>query len=228
LSLGGPWAGEFKEHWDCLPRGLWRLDNRRGRTSHDRFPGLMLGGDELGEAHGEGWAVHLAFSGNHSMLVDQLTDGRRLVQLGELLQPGEGLLAPGATYCAPRAYAAYSARGLAGLSAAFHTALRRHVLPGAPAPLRPRPVHLNTWEAMYFRHDPQQVATLARLAAGIGVERFVLDDGWFHRRDHDRAGLGDWARCCQIPGRPGTAGPTGHGARHGVRPVGRTGDGEPG
>lgn len=192
LSLGGPWAGEFREHWDRLPRGLWRLDNRRGRTSHDRFPGLMLGGDELGEGHGEGWAVHLAFSGNHSMLVDLLTDGRRQVQLGELLQPGEGLMAPGAVYRAPRAYAAYSARGLGGLSAAFHAALRHHVLPSAPAPMRPRPVHLNTWEAMYFRHDPRQVAELARLAAGVGVERFVLDDGWFHRREHDRAGLGDW------------------------------------
>ncbi|MES3023040.1 MAG: alpha-galactosidase [Pseudomonadota bacterium] len=192
LTLGGPWAGEFKEHWDELPGAMFRRDNRRGRSSHDCFPGVMIGGAGLGEDHGEGWALHLGFSGSHSMLIEPLTDGRRQLQAGELLHGGEQLLAPGQRYSAPPAYAAYSTRGLAGLSAAFHAVLRDQILQWPDGARAARPVHINTWEALYFDHDYQRLAALAKAAAAVGVERFVLDDGWFHGRAHDRAGLGDW------------------------------------
>jgi alpha-galactosidase len=109
---------------------------------------------------------------------------------GELLLPGEVELAPGEEYATPFLYAAYSPRGLDGIAAAFHRYLRAR--PGHPGPDRPRPVVLNTWEAVYFDHDLERLRGLAEVAASLGVERFVLDDGWFRHRRDDTAGLGDW------------------------------------
>jgi alpha-galactosidase len=114
-----------------------------------------------------------------------------LVSLGALLLPGEVRLAPGETYASPEIVAAYSGQGLSMLSRKFHDHVRTKLLrPEMRA--KPRPVHYNTWEAVYFDHDVEKLMELATRAAGIGVERFVLDDGWFGGRRHDRAGLGDW------------------------------------
>ena len=107
---------------------------------------------------------------------------------GELLLPGEIALARGESYATPWVYLAASRAGLDGLAAQFHGYLR-----APPAhPRSPRPVNLNVWEAVYFRHDFGKLAQLADLAAEIGAERYVLDDGWFAGRRSDRAGLGDW------------------------------------
>jgi alpha-galactosidase len=87
--------------------------------------------------------------------------------------------------------ASCSTQGLDGLAANFHAALRQRMnWPGGA--MRPRPVHLNTWEGFYFDLEPTKVMELADAAAAVGVERFVVDDGWFHGRHHDRAALGDW------------------------------------
>ena len=107
---------------------------------------------------------------------------------GTLLLPGEISLAEGETYATPWVFFAASRAGLDGLAAQFHGYLRS--LPAHPR--TPRPVNLNVWEAVYFRHDFPALAQLADIAAGIGVERYVLDDGWFTGRRSDRAGLGDW------------------------------------
>jgi alpha-galactosidase len=107
---------------------------------------------------------------------------------GELLLPGEVRLAAGESYASPWVHLAAAEHGLDELAAAFHGYLR--ALPAHPG--SPRPVNLNVWEAVYFDHDTDRLRGLADLAASVGVERFVLDDGWFlHRRD-DHAGLGDW------------------------------------
>ena len=111
-----------------------------------------------------------------------------LLQLGELLHPGEVVLAPGESYTTPPVYAVHSTSGLGAASRQFHAVVR-----SSPAHrTRPRPVVLNTWEAVYFDHDLDTLIRLADAAAAVGVERFVLDDGWFGGRRHARAGLGDW------------------------------------
>ncbi|MFJ6196957.1 alpha-galactosidase [Micromonospora sp. NPDC092111] len=97
-------------------------------------------------------------------------------------------LDPGAEYASPLLHAAHLTAGLDGLSDVLHTHLRAR--PGHPR--SPRPVTLNVWEAVYFDHDLDRLRALADRAAEVGVERFVLDDGWFTGRRHDRAGLGDW------------------------------------
>ncbi len=123
-----------------------------------------------------------------SSWAERRPDGRAVLGGGELLGPGEVLLEPGESYRTPDVLAVFSDDGLDGLSRRLH----RHVRARPSHPRRPRPVVLNTWEAVYFDHGLDRLAGLADVAAAIGVERFVLDDGWFLHRRHDRAGLGDW------------------------------------
>lgn len=191
LGFSGRWTLEFQETRERLGVATWRRDNRRGRTSHDSFPGVMIG-SSLGDDEGHVYGAHLGWSGNHSIVVEPMADGRRQLQLGEWLAPGEVVLGPGQRYRTPCAYLSYGERGLNGLSAGFHRFVRANMLNSPQQPMRPRPVMLNTWEAVYCKHDPENLEELARAAARLGVERFVLDDGWFHRRNNDRAGLGDW------------------------------------
>ncbi len=188
-TYGGHWGHEFTEIESTLPDGSLVLENRRGRASHDRFPLLVATSPGAGEETGTAWGVHLGWSGNHRITADRLADGSLLVLAGELLMPGEVTLAPGESLSTPSLYAAWSDAGLAGLSRAFHAYARRHLLtlPGAV-----RPVTLNTWEGTYFDHDQARLMAQATAAAAIGIERFVLDDGWMPGRIGPRAGLGDW------------------------------------
>ncbi|RDU97502.1 alpha-galactosidase [Trinickia dinghuensis] len=191
LGFSGRWTLEFQEARETLGVATWRRDNRRGRTSHDSFPGVIVGAS-LGDDEGAVFGAHLGWSGNHTILIEPLTDGRRQLQLGEWLAPGEVVLARGERYRTPCAFLSFSDQGLNGLSAQFHRFVRTRVLDWPQRHMRPRPVILNTWEAVYCEHDLDDLQALAGAAARIGVERFVLDDGWFHRRGNDRAGLGDW------------------------------------
>jgi alpha-galactosidase len=190
MLFEGRWAQEFQTVRQRLETGALVQENRTGRTSHHAPPFLFAGSDGFGEDAGEVWALHLAWSGNSRLLAERLRDGRVQLQAGELLAPGEVILQPGERYTAPTAYAARSTAGLNGLSARLHAFVRRDVLAGRTA--RPRPVTFNTWEAVYFQHEVQALKALANEAAAVGVERFVLDDGWFKGRDDDTTSLGDW------------------------------------
>lgn len=187
FAYEGGWGREFHLAEEPLGLGTWLRENRRGRTSHDRSPTLFLA-----EPDGTAWGFHLGWSGNHALVVDRLEDGRRLVHAGELFEPGEMRLAPGEAYASPTLHWTRQAGGLAAVGAAFRAHLRADVLAWPDGPPRPRPVTLNSWEGNYFRQDPADLMAQAEGAASLGVERFVLDDGWFGRRDDDRSSLGDW------------------------------------
>ncbi|SEQ43873.1 alpha-galactosidase [Lentzea xinjiangensis] len=185
LDFTGRWSRERAPQRQTLNYGSWVRESRHGRTGHDATIGLLAGTPGFSFRHGEVWAVHVAWSGNHVTYAENLPDGSPVLGGGELLLPGEITLAPGEEYESPWLYAAYSAEGVDGISAAFHRHLRERSS-------RPRPVVLNTWEAVYFDHDLARLTSLADTAAAMGVERFVLDDGWFRHRRDDTAGLGDW------------------------------------
>lgn len=191
LQFDGRWAGEFQTRRAPLAPGALVRENRRGRTSHDAFPGLIVECAPASEAVGEVYGFHLGASGNHRLVVESLSDARAFAQLGELFMPGELRLAPGGEYLSPTLYAAWSEAGLSGLSRAYHDWMRARPQ-HARLRAKPRPVHYNTWEAVYFDHDQDRLARLVDAAAAIGAERFVLDDGWFKGRRDDTAGLGDW------------------------------------
>jgi alpha-galactosidase len=190
-SYKGQWANEFLSCSDSLEQGTWRRDSRRGRNGHDQFPGAVVLTAKTDAHDGLTYGAQLAWSGNHTQLIERLPDGGLQWQLGEWLAPGEVRLKSGEQLASPDVVAVCSPHGLNGVAQAFHASARARVQwPGGK--MRPRPVHLNTWEAIYFDHQDDVLYDLAKQAAAIGVERFVLDDGWFPARDHDRAGLGDW------------------------------------
>ena len=191
IGFTGRWTQEFGQERTSRVDGTYLRENRSGRTSHFSYPAVLLASGETNEHAGEVYGFHLAWSGNHRLRVDTLTDGRVFVSLGALLFPGEIRLAPGDAFNCPDIVAAYSSAGFSGLSRKFHAHVReKHLRPQMRA--KPRPVHYNTWEAVYFAHDVERLKELATRAAAIGVERFVLDDGWFGARRNDKAGLGDW------------------------------------
>lgn len=187
-TYSGRWGAEFAHHRFEWPIGAWSAENRTGRTSHEHPPYLWVMSDDADEWSGEVWGLHLAWSGNHCVFAERLVDGRRYVQWGELFHPGEMCVYPGETYTTPTVIGVHSDRGFTPASWGFHREARRR----RPVIRSPRKVHLNTWEAVYFQHDVERLKALADSAAEVGIERFVLDDGWFGARRDDRAGLGDW------------------------------------
>ncbi len=191
IGFTGRWADEFQLEEISPFTGSYVRENKSGRTSHESFPGLLAAADESHEQGGLCFGFHLGWSGNHRVRVDHLNDGRSFVQLGELFFPGEMMLAPGQIYQTPDLYAAISSSGFSALSRSFHSHLRQSLMADRIA-RKPRPIHYNTWEAVYFDHDPGALFELAEKAASVGAERFILDDGWFGSRRDDTAGLGDW------------------------------------
>lgn len=124
------------------------------------------------------------------MRADVRSDGRRFVQAGELLLAGESILEPEATYQTPWLYGCYSNFGLNGIAQRFQQFVRDNIIQFPTD--KPRPVHLNTWEGIYFDHKPDYIMKMATEAGVMGVERFIIDDGWFIGRDGERTALGDW------------------------------------
>ncbi|PJJ72940.1 alpha-galactosidase [Diaminobutyricimonas aerilata] len=188
LDFSGRWTRERAPQRRPLTQGSVARESRRGRTGHDSPMVLALGTPGFGDQQGELWAVHLAWSGDSVYRVDALPEARTVIGAGALLRPGEITVEPGASFRTPAAMFVWSDEGLDGIGRRFHRFVRNR----PQHPKRPRPVTLNTWEAVYFDHDLGKLTELARVAADIGVERFVLDDGWFLGRRDDTAGLGDW------------------------------------
>jgi alpha-galactosidase len=194
LDLTGRWCRERSPQRRALADGTLVRASRRGRTGHDATLLLTAGTPGFGFRSGEVWATHVAWSGNHEHVVERLPEGaggphRAVLGGGELLDPGEVRLAPGERHRSPEVVFVHSSDGLDGLSARLHRAQRARTPDRAR---RPRPLVLNTWEAVYFDHRLERLVELADVAAEVGVERFVLDDGWFGGRRDDRRGLGDW------------------------------------
>ncbi|WP_407670164.1 alpha-galactosidase [Nonomuraea solani] len=186
LDFTGRWALEKVPQRRAFGHGVWSRENRRGRTGHDGTGLLVAGTEGFGFRGGEVWAVHTGWSGNHAHYAERLQEGAALLAGGELLEPGEVVLGEGESYRTPWVYFTWSGAGLDEASTRLHDHLR------AARPLPERPVTLNNWEATYFDHGLDRLLELAGKAAAAGIERFVLDDGWFRHRRHDRAGLGDW------------------------------------
>ncbi|GAA1184582.1 alpha-galactosidase [Nesterenkonia xinjiangensis] len=187
-TFTGRWTGEKRPVTACAPPGTTVRETRRGRAGHDSPWVTMLSPEAPRNRSGAIWSVHLGWSADLRHRVDRLTEHPGCLGAGELLRPQEIVLEPGQRYTTPVAFFAHSAQGLDGVSARFHTWIRSR----RQHPRTPRPLVLNTWEAVYFDHDPERLEQLARRAADVGVERFVLDDGWFPARRDDTAGLGDW------------------------------------
>lgn len=187
LDFGGRWARERVPQRHDFTLGTHVRENRRGRTGPDSAYLLHAGVRGFGFGSGETWAVHTAWSGNHTHYAEKLSSGEQVLGGGELLLPGEAVLTTGESYTSPWLYGSWG-DGLDAVARRFHTWLRSREI----HPASKRPVTLNVWEAVYFDHTLPPLLELAELAASVGVERFVLDDGWFSSRRGESSGLGDW------------------------------------
>ena len=187
LDFSGRWAHERIPQRHEIVQGVHSRQSRRGRTGLDATTVMAAGVRGFSAGHGEVWLCHVGFSGGHEHALER-SDGHLAFRGGEVLLPGEVRLAAGETYTSPWIFGSYGI-GLDSASARFHN----HVRATSRASRRPRPATLNVWEAVYFEQDHDVITALAEQAADLGIERFVLDDGWFLGRKDDRAGLGDWS-----------------------------------
>ncbi len=187
LDFTGRHEGERAPQRHRVNDGMWLRESRRGKPGLDSASVLVAGTAGFTFSSGEVLAVSVASSGNSLIAVQRSESSEATLSAGELLLPGEVALLEGDSYTMPWVLFAASGEGLDPAAYAWHTWQR--TLPAHPGE---QPVTLNVWEAVYFDHDADRLERLADLAAQVGVERFVLDDGWFLGRRDDTAGLGDW------------------------------------
>ena len=190
MDFTGRWLKERTAQRQQIQTGSWVREGREGRSGHDYTIIQLALSAGAGFQSGEAWGLSLAWSGNPRHVLERTMVGRTHIGAGELLLPGEVVLAQGETYVAPAVVATYSNDGIDGVSDRLHRWIRARQ--NHPTNRRPRPVSLNVWEAVYMNHDLNKLSELADVAAEVGVERMVLDDGWFGARRDDHAGLGDW------------------------------------
>ncbi len=191
-SLTGRWAGEWDLQQLPMKPGKTILESRRGSTGQQNNPWFAIErGNSGDEDRGDVWFGALGWSGSWQIAIEEnqarqvrVTGGFQPFDFAYVLHPGESLQMP-------YFYAGFSHQGIGGASRLLHRFELASIVPQAPHP-RVRPVLYNSWEATEFAVNEAGQEALAERAASIGVERFVMDDGWFGERDSDHAGLGDW------------------------------------
>lgn len=188
IDIHGKWTREFHLNHVAWTPGIRLREARTGRSGHEHPPYVIFAGRGATNTQGEVRALHYGWSGGHRMVAEELPDGRRQVQFGH---PWGAETQPGTRFETAPLLALWSGHGLNGIAATFQHDLRDRVITW-PDAARPRPVHYNCWEAIYFNHNLADLSAIADRAAAMGAERFVLDDGWFGRRDDDTTSLGDW------------------------------------
>ncbi|NMO54049.1 alpha-galactosidase [Actinoplanes sp. TBRC 11911] len=187
--LVGAWNSEFRLRRGELAAAETVLTSRRGLTSHHANPWLALDDGTAGEEHGEVWSTALAWSGSWRVTVQRDPGGRTGWTGGFGHEGLTWTLTAGETLRTPVFAGVYSTAGFGGVSRTWHAYIRANIL---PHPEELRPVLYNSWEATHFDVDEAGQIALARRAAEVGAEMFVMDDGWFGRRANERKGLGDW------------------------------------
>ena len=191
LQLSGAWARERHIKERPLQQGIQSIESTRGISSPHHNPFVALKRPETTEFSGPVLGTALVYSGNFLIQAEVDTYDVTRLQIGINPFGFEWKLAAGQSFTNPEALLVYSERGLNGMSQVFHQLFRRRLARGHWRE-RARPVLINNWEATYFDFSENQLLDLAEKAQQVGVELFVLDDGWFGQRTNDRAGLGDW------------------------------------
>lgn len=194
LDFAGRWSKERNPQRRDIAIGRWVRESHEGRSGHNFTIGEIALTPQTNFGCGEAWAVALAWSGDTQYCIEKTYENQTSIGASQILRPGEVILNKNESYSAPEFLATYTNSGLDGLAKNFHHFLRKR----SNHPRKARPLTLNLWEAIYFNHDESKVNTLIDLASDLGIERVVLDDGWFGSRRSDRSGLGDWTVSSQV------------------------------
>lgn len=190
-TFTGAWARERRPQAAPLTEGVREFGSRTGNSSHYCNPFFQLAEPGTGEDSGRVYGFNLIYSGSHLERVETGPYGKTRVLSGIQPEHFSWTLAPGEMLDTPEAVLTFSRQGTGGVSRNLHRFVRRHIVRG-PWADRPRPVLLNNWEATYFDFNEGKLLRLAREAKKLGIELFVLDDGWFGKRDSDTCSLGDY------------------------------------
>lgn len=190
-SFHGGWIGEMRPHKQDVHGSKVVNESNTGASSNQHQPGFLLAEPDCGEDHGRVYGFNLIYSGNHYASSQQSFQGLTRVMQG--INPANltRVIAPGASFETPEAVLAFSNAGFNVLSRAMHQFINENIIPKAWQG-KPRPVLYNSWEGCMFDFNQNRLVDLAKRAKKLGCELFVLDDGWFGERNHDRAGLGDY------------------------------------
>ena len=187
----GAWAREMHENFVPLTGGKLVLSSMTGTSSNRNNPFFLLEKEGTGEDYGSCMGFNLIYSGNHYEAIEVSPYGKTRVVTGIRPQGFDWKLPAGERLEAPEAVMSYSAAGRNGMSKNMHAFVREHIVRGSWK-RKERPVLLNSWEAFYFDFNESKLLRLAKTAKSVGIELFVLDDGWFGKRDDDTSSLGDW------------------------------------
>lgn len=191
ITLSGEWARERHVERHAIRPGKQSVASNRGASSAQQNPFIALARPSTTEDAGEAIGFNLVYSGNFLAEAEVEPFGTARVRLGINPEGFAWLLDPGADFQVPEAVLAYSATGLDDLSTAYHSLYRERLARGTWRD-KPRPIVLNNWEATYFDFNEGKLVAIAEASRDLGIELFVLDDGWFGHRDDDTTSLGDW------------------------------------
>jgi alpha-galactosidase len=191
LHLAGAWARERHVQLRPLIPGTQSIESRRGSSSHQHNPFVALLGTDATEDSGDVYGFSLVYSGSFlaNIEVDQFSTAR--MQIGINPFDFSWLLEPGESFQTPEAVMVYSSEGLGGMSRTYHELYRTRLCRGVFRDAE-RPILVNNWEATYFNFNAEKIVSIAKAGDELGIELFVLDDGWFGKRDSDNCSLGDW------------------------------------
>ena len=191
ITFYGRHAMERNIQRQSVGHGSYRIGSRRGTSSHQYNPLMILADSDANEDYGNCYAMSFVYSGGFLGEAEKDQYGQTRMQLGLMEEQFSYCLKSGERIIAPEVIMSYSDRGLAILSQNLHKCIRENVCRGKYKN-EVRPVLVNSWEASYFDIDKNSIVNLAKNAAELGVEMLVMDDGWFGKRDDDNSGLGDW------------------------------------
>jgi alpha-galactosidase len=191
LQLSGAWAKERHVIRRSLTPGVQSIESRRGASSHQQNPFIALLRKDADEWHGDVYGFSLVYSGNFLAQVE--VDQYKVARVSMGINPFDfsWLLKPGETFQTPEVVMVYSDSGLNKMSNTYHK-LYRNRLMRSKFKDKERPILINNWEATYFDFTEEKLKELAKEAKDLGIELFVLDDGWFGKRNSDNSSLGDW------------------------------------
>ncbi|MHC5373233.1 alpha-galactosidase [Enterococcus sp. LJL120] len=191
LHLCGSWSRERTIEREVVHHGIKKIDSKRGSSSHFENPFVALLSPHATETVGDVYGFSLVYSGNHEAIIQKDAYDQTRVVMGINSFGFDWPLAAGESFVTPEVVMAYSSQGLNQMSQAYHELYRNRLVRGKFRN-QERPILANNWEATFFDFDDQKIMAIADEAKDLGVELFVLDDGWFGHRDSDNSSLGDW------------------------------------
>lgn len=191
IQFSGAWGRERYPITRKLDYGVTSIESRRGHSSAVQNPFVIIKRPDTDENNGEAIGFSLCYSGNFKALAEADTYGALRFIMGINPEGFSWVLGSDETFDSPEVVMSFSSSGLNALSQTFHDVYRQHLIRGI-GKKEPRPILLNNWEATQMDFDEESILKIAKKAKEADIELFVLDDGWFGKRNDDHAGLGDW------------------------------------